>query len=98
MIWGVTSVGSVLAQVLSIYILVLLGRLVLDYVFIFARSWTPKGPVLLLVEAIFSLTDPPLKFLRRFIPPLRLGAVSLDLSFLVLLLGVQILRGILMSL
>ena len=98
MIWGVTSVGSVLAQVLSIYILVLLGRLVLDYVFIFARSWTPKGPVLLLVEAIFSLTDPPLKFLRRFIPPLRLGAVSLDLSFLVLLLGVQILRGILISL
>jgi YggT family protein len=87
----VTPVGQTLAAILSLYLLILLARLVFDYVFIFARSWTPRGPMLLLVEAVFSLTDPPLKFLRRFIPPLRLGTVSLDLSFLVLLFGIQIL-------
>jgi YggT family protein len=87
----VTPVGQTLAAILSLYLLIMLARLVFDYVFIFARSWTPRGPVLLLVEAVFSLTDPPLKFLRRFIPPLRLGTVSLDLSFLVLLFGIQIL-------
>jgi YggT family protein len=87
----VTPVGQTLAAVLSLYLLIMLARLVFDYVFIFARSWTPRGPLLLVVEAVFSLTDPPLKFLRRFIPPLRLGTVSLDLSFLVLLFGIQIL-------
>jgi YggT family protein len=87
----VTPVGQTLAAVLSLYLMIMLARLVFDYVFIFARSWTPRGPLLLLVEAVFSLTDPPLKFLRRFIPPLRLGTVSLDLSFLVLLFGIQIL-------
>jgi YggT family protein len=84
-------VGQTLAAVLSLYLMIMLARLVFDYVFIFARSWTPRGPLLLLGEAVFSLTDPPLKFLRRFIPPLRLGTVSLDLSFLVLLFGIQIL-------
>jgi YggT family protein len=87
----VTPVGQTLAAVLSLYLMIMLARLVFDYVFIFARSWTPRGPLLLVVEAVFSLTDPPLKFLRRFIPPLRLGTVSLDLSFLVLLFGIQIL-------
>jgi YggT family protein len=85
------TVGPTLAAILSLYLFILLGRLVLDYVFIFARSWTPRGIALLLVEAIFSITDPPLKFLRRFIPPLRLGSINLDLSFLVLLFGIQIL-------
>jgi YggT family protein len=56
----------------------------------FARNWRPSGPIVLLLEAIYSVTDPPLKALRRVIPPLRLGSVAIDLGFLVLIIGVQI--------
>jgi len=69
----------------------MIARLIFDYIRIFARSWQPKGVVLLLAELVYTLTDPPLRFLRRFIPPLRLGGVSLDLSFLVLIIALQIL-------
>jgi len=82
----VSAVADAIATVLWLYFLILLARLVLDYVQLFARSWEPRGPILVLAEAIYTVTDPPLKFLRRFIPPLRLGQVSLDLSFLVLVL------------
>jgi YggT family protein len=79
-----------LATVLWIYWLILIGRLIFDWVQVFARDWRPKGPLLIIAEAIYTVTDPPLNFLRRFIPPLRLGQVSLDLSFLVLILAVGI--------
>ena len=72
----------------------MIGRLVIDYVQIFSRSWSPSGGVLVIVEGIYSLTDPPLKFFRRFIPPLRLGAVSLDLSFIVVIILLQIAMGL----
>jgi len=81
-----SAVADVLATILWVYFLILLARLVFDYVQLFARSWQPRGVVLIIAEAIYTVTDPPLKFLRRFIPPLRLGQVSLDLSFLVLVL------------
>jgi YggT family protein len=87
----VTVVGQTIAGVLSIYVIVLIARLVFDYVFIFAREWQPRGAVLLIVEGIYSVTDPPLKALRRVIPPLRIGGISLDLAFLVLFVLVQIL-------
>ena len=81
-----SAIASALGTFLWIYFLILMARLVFDYVQLFARSWEPKGFVLVLAEAVYTVTDPPLKFLRRFIPPLRLGQVSLDLSFLVLVL------------
>jgi YggT family protein len=90
--------GSLIAQVLQLYLLVMIGRLVFDYVQIFARSWTPSGFLLLLVETIYSLTDPPLNFFRRFIPPLRIGSISLDLSFLVVIILIQIAIGVFCSL
>lgn len=77
-------VKIVLHYLLLIYLLLLLGRLVLSWIQAFSRSWTPRGPVLVLAEAVYSATDPPLRFLGRFIPVLRLGSVALDLSFLVL--------------
>jgi YggT family protein len=76
----------------------MIGRLVFDYVQMFARSWQPTGILLLLVETIYSLTDPPLNFFRRFIPPLRIGSVSLDMSFLVVIILIQIAIGIFSSL
>ncbi|CAB4329938.1 unannotated protein [freshwater metagenome] len=82
--------GSILVSILQLFLFALLGRLIFDYVRIFSPSWRPKGILLYLVEAIYSITDKPTSFVRRYIPPLRLGAVSLDLSFLVLFFAVQI--------
>ncbi len=82
--------ASVVANLGLLFVLLLLTRLVLDYVFMFARDYTPKGFVLVLAEVVFTLTDPALKFVRRFVPPLRLGGVSLDLAWLVLFLFTQI--------
>ena len=81
----------VLRYVLTIYLVILVGRMIFGWIQVFARDWRPHGIVLVLAEAIFTVTDPPLKFLRRFIPPLRLGMVALDLSFMVLFIVVLIL-------
>ena len=93
-----SEIGNILASILSVYLIILIGRLVFDFVQIFARDWRPPGVVLVLVEAIYTVTEPPLKVLRKVVPPIRLGQVSLDLGFLILLLGIQILIGILRSL
>ena len=82
---------EVLTYVLYLYLVVLIGRMIFSWVQVFARDWRPKGVILVLAEAIFTLTDPPLKFLRRFIPPLRIGMVALDLSFMVLFIVLLIL-------
>ncbi len=80
---------------LWLYFIVLIGRLVLDYIQMFARSWRPQGPVLVLAEIIYTATDPPLRALRKIIPPLRLGSINLDLSFMVLLFLIWIMISIL---
>jgi len=79
---------TVLTYALSLYLLLLIGRLILSWIQAFARSWAPTGIVLLLAEAIYTATDPPLKLLRRYLPTVRLGNVALDLSFTVLFIVV----------
>jgi YggT family protein len=86
----VTIVRTALIVVLYLFLLFLIGRLILEYVQRFARSWRPTGVVLVLAEATYTVTDPPLKLLKRFIPDLRLGGVALDLSFTVLFLVVWV--------
>ncbi|HWJ84203.1 MAG TPA: YggT family protein [Cellulomonas sp.] len=71
---------------LLLFFILLLVRLVLDWVMVFARSWRPTGVALVIAEATYTVTDPPLRLLRRVIPPLRIGSISLDLAFLVLFL------------
>lgn len=71
---------------LLLYIIVLMGRLVLDWIRAYARDFRPRGAALLLFETVYTLTDPPVNALRRLIPPLRIGAVALDLSLMILLL------------
>jgi YggT family protein len=88
-----SAVGQLLATALFLYWLVFIARLVFDFVQIFARTWRPTGILLILVEGIYTITDPPLRILRRVIPPLRLGGVQFDLAFLVMLIGLQILMG-----
>ncbi|MGZ4592216.1 MAG: YggT family protein [Actinomycetes bacterium] len=87
-----SPVGRTLDLLLLLFFILLIARLVLDYVQMFARSWRPTGFMLVLAEVIYTITDPPLRALRKVIPPLRLGAVSLDLSFLVLIILVQVAR------
>ncbi|SEF51557.1 YggT family protein [Thermomonospora echinospora] len=84
-------VVTVLTTVLWIFLLFLIGRLILEVLQSFARSWQPRGVLLVVAEITYTITDPPLKLLRRFIPPVRLGNVALDLSFTVLFLVVYIL-------
>ena len=91
-------VGQILYAVLSVYLFVLIGRLIFDWVMVFSRDFRPKGPVLVLANGIYSLTDPPLKALRKVIPPLRLGGIALDLGFLVLILAVSLGRGLVLGL
>lgn len=84
-------IGSILHLILQLFLFALLGRLILDYVRMFKPSWRPNGVILVIVEAIYTITDRPLNFVRRFVPPLRLGGVSLDLSFIVLFFAIQLL-------
>ena len=82
---------EVLTYVLTIYLVVLIGRMIFSWVQVFARDWRPSGILLVIAEGIFTITDPPLKFLRRFIPTFRLGMMALDLSFMVLFIVILIL-------
>ncbi len=91
-------IGTILVLILQIFLFALLGRLILDYVRMFVRNWRPSGISLYFVEAVYSITEKPMSFVRRFIPPLRLGAVSLDLSFIVLFFAIQLLIPIVGSL
>jgi YggT family protein len=84
----------VLTYVLSLYLVVLIGRMIISWIQAFARSWYPHGVILVIAETIFTLTDPPLKFLRRYIPTVRLGTVALDLSYMVLFIVVLILLDV----
>jgi YggT family protein len=82
---------AVLTYVLWFVLLLLIGRMIIGWIQMFARSWQPRGIILVVAEIIFTVTDPPLKLLRRYIPPLRLGTVALDLSYMVLYIVVLIL-------
>jgi YggT family protein len=85
------TVRNLIGLVLYLYLLVLFARLILSWVQVFSREWRPRGPVLVLAEAVYTLTDPPLRVLRKALPPLRIGGVALDLAFFVLVLIVYIL-------
>ncbi|EKA62139.1 MULTISPECIES: YggT family protein [Janibacter] len=87
-------VRDVLHLVLYIYFLVLIGRLVLDWIQVFARQWRPKGVILVVAEAIYTLTDPPLNAIRRVVKPIRFGGVAIDVAFLLLILAVSVLLSI----
>ena len=87
-------VASVLYFALLVFLILLIFRLVMEYVFMYARSYRPTGIVAVALELCYTVTDPPLKALRRVIPPLRIGRVSLDLSFIVLFFVVQILMSV----
>jgi YggT family protein len=81
----------VLYYVLMIYLVILIARMIFSWIQMFARQWVPSGILLVIAESIYTVTDPPLKFLRRYIRPLRIGTVAMDLSFMVLFILILIL-------
>ncbi|MPY11125.1 YggT family protein [Arthrobacter bussei] len=91
-------VFALIYLVLMLFQLALILRIVYDAVQGFARDWRPQKLALVLASGVYSVTDPPIKALRRLIPPLRLGGVQLDLAFLVLFILVLILMSVSRSL
>ncbi len=87
-------VATIAYYALLVFLLLLIFRLVMEYVFMLARSYRPTGPVAMGLELAYSATDPPLKALQRVLPPLRIGSISLDLAFLVLFSIVLILMNV----
>ena len=83
-------VGIIAWDVLSIFLIFLMVRVVADVVQSFARGWTPRGPVLVGLEIVYTVTDPPLKLVRRLIPPLRFGGFGIDVAFLIVLVVVYV--------
>ena len=76
---------QILYLIVYLFFLVLLARFVLSAVLQYGRRWQPGRGAAAALETVWTVTDPPLKALRRVIPPLRIGNVSLDLAFIVLL-------------
>ncbi len=88
---------QVIYLVLYFFLLILMARLVLSFVLQFARRWQPRRGAAAAMEVVWSVTDPPLKALRRVIPPLRIGNVSLDLAFVILLVIVYVLLNVVLQ-
>ena len=89
-----TVAREILYYGLFVFLLLLIFRLVMDYVFMFARGFRPQGLLAMALELAYSATDPPLKAVRRVLPPLRLGTVSIDLGFFVVFVVTSILMSV----
>ena len=88
---------DILGFTLFVFWLLLIARVVVEFIRSFSRDWHPKGATVVILELIMTVTDPPVKLLRRIIPQLTIGAVRFDLSIMVLLLvafiGMQLAFG-----
>lgn len=84
-------IGGIAETVLTLYLLVLIVRLVFEYIPLFNRGWRPKGGLLIVAEIVFTITDPPIRFFRRLVPPMRMGTIALDFGFALTMIVVLIL-------
>jgi len=89
---------DIVGYVLYVYLLVILARFVVEITRQFARAWRPAGVAAVGLELVYVATDPPIRLLRRLIPPLQLGSVRLDLSIMILLLGILAAYWVVLSL
>jgi YggT family protein len=87
-------IGAIAELALTLYLLVLIVRLVLEYIPLFVRGWRPKGAGLVAAEVVFTITDPPIRFFRRLVPPMRMGTISLDFGFALTMIVVLILMTV----
>lgn len=89
---------NTLLQLLNIFKIALFARIIVDYVRMFARNWRPNTFLIAIFEVIYAITERPMAFVRRFVPPLRVGGVALDLSFIVLLIAINLAQGLIITL
>jgi len=87
-------VGIVISYALSFYLIILFARMILSWVPVLVRDWEPRGPMLVAAELVYSATDPPLRMLRKVLPPVRVGNMMLDLAFIGLIIVIYILRAV----
>jgi YggT family protein len=88
----VSLIAYLLSGLISLYLVILTARVIISFIPLLARDWEPKGIVLVVAEVVYTLTDPPIKLLRKVIPPLRLGSIQIDLAFMVLWFALLILQ------
>ena len=86
-------IESLILSVLRLFFYTLIIRFILDCIQVLSRNWRPQGPILVIAEIVYSITDPPLNWIRKFIKPIRLGTIQLDLAFIVLFFGIQFLMN-----
>jgi YggT family protein len=79
---------------LQVFFFALIGRLILELLVSFRPGFRPKGVLLPVAEIVMTLTDPPLRFIRRFIKPVQIGSLSLDFGWTLLVLAVIFVRGL----
>ena len=91
-------ITNLLLTLLNLFKYALFIRIIIDYARMFARNWRPNSFLITFFEFIYSVTDPPMKFVGRFVPPLRLGGIAIDLSVIVLLIAISLLQGIIVVL
>ena len=91
---GVSIVATIVYVALNIFVVIMWARFVLDLVAMLARQWRPRGFVLVLAELVYTITDPPVKAVRRIVPPLRAGGVVIDFSWSIVLIAAIILSYI----
>lgn len=87
----VPAIAGVLYAALLIYLLIMWARFIIDIVQVINRQWRPKGFVLVVTELVYTLTDPPIRFVRRLIPPIRAGGMALDFAWSIVMLVVIVL-------
>ena len=88
------TIGTVFSTAVFLFFLTLIGRLVFDWVQVLSRDWRPKGAVLVVAELVYTVTDPPLRLLRKVIPSINLGGMRIDIAFLVLMVITSLLMTV----
>jgi len=87
----VNVIAGLAYAAISIFILIMWVRLIFDFVLNFSRGWRPTGFALVIAEIAFTITDPPIKLVRRVLPPLRIGGIALDFAWTIVMLAAIIL-------
>ncbi len=87
-------VGSIFSLVVFLFFLALIGRLILDWVQVLSRDWRPRGVILVVAEVVYSVTDPPLRLLRKVIPGVTIAGMRIDFAFLALMVITSVLMNV----
>jgi len=89
----VSLIATIAYWALLLFFLLMWARFVLDLAQSFSRGWRPRGPVLVLAEVAYTVTDPPIRAVRKVLPPVRLGSVALDFGWSLIMLAVVVLMS-----